>query len=109
MIEYKCLVFQLPVRPDEVHSSGWKLVFNNNQCTVPEITTILQVVNVSNYDHVEQFISSFAMSKVAANKKLPNKSVNRLPYGQFTVRLQNNSSAQDICLYRGLTAYRVIL
>ena len=28
--------------PDEVHSSGWKLVFNNNLCTVPEITTILQ-------------------------------------------------------------------
>ena len=27
---------------DEVHSSGWKLVFNQNQCTVPEITTILQ-------------------------------------------------------------------
>ena len=36
------LSFQLPVRPDEVHSSGWKLVFNQNQCTVPEITTILQ-------------------------------------------------------------------
>ena len=36
------LSFQLPVRPDEVHSSGWKLVFNYNQCTVPEITTILQ-------------------------------------------------------------------
>ena len=25
-----------------VHSSGWKLVFKSNQCTVPEITTILQ-------------------------------------------------------------------
>ena len=36
------LSFQLPVRPDEVHSSGWKLVFNQNQCTVPEIITILQ-------------------------------------------------------------------
>ena len=31
-----------PVRPDEVHSSGWKLVFNQDQCTVPEIITILQ-------------------------------------------------------------------
>ena len=30
------------VWPDEVHSSGWKLVFNQNQCTVPEIITILQ-------------------------------------------------------------------
>ena len=36
------LSFQLPVRPDEVHSSGWKLAFNQNQCTVPEIVTILQ-------------------------------------------------------------------
>ena len=60
-----------------------------------------------NYDHVEQFISSFAMSKVAADNKLPDKSVNRLPYGLFTLRLQNNSSVQDICLYRCLTAYRV--
>ena len=70
-----------------------------------------QVVNVLNYDHVEQFISSFAMSKVVAANKLPDKSVKRLPYGLFTLRLQNNSSVQDICfcLYRCLTAYRVIL
>ena len=68
-----------------------------------------QVLNVSNYDHVEQFISSFAMSKVVADNKLPNKSVNRLPYGLFTLRLQNNSSVQDICLYRCVTVYRVIL
>ena len=60
-----------------------------------------------NYDHVEQFISSFAMGKVVADNKLPDKSVNRLPYGLFTLRLQNNSSVQDICLYRCLTAYRV--
>ena len=68
-----------------------------------------QVVNVSNYDHVEQFISSSTMSQVVANNKSPNKSVNRLPYGLFTLRLQNNSSVQDIWLYRCLTAYRVIL
>ena len=30
-----------------------------------------------------------------------------LPYGLFTLRLQNNSSVQDICLYRCLTTYRV--
>ena len=48
------------------------------------------------------------MSKVVANNKLPNKSVNRLPYGLFTLRLQNNSSVQDICLYRCLTADRVM-
>ena len=68
-----------------------------------------QVVNVLNYDHVEQLISSSAMSKVAVDNKLPNKSVNRLPYGLFTLRLQNNSSVEDICLYRCVTAYRVIL
>ena len=39
------LSFQLPVRPDEVHSSGWKLVFKNNQCTVPENTTVLQITH----------------------------------------------------------------
>ena len=44
------------------------------------------------------------MSKVAADNKLPDKSVNRLPYGLFTLRLQNNSSVQDICLYRCPTA-----
>ena len=49
------------------------------------------------------------MSKVAADKKLPNKFVNRLPYGLFTLRLQNNSSVQDICLYMCVTAYRFIL
>ena len=35
-------------------------------------------------DHVEQFISSFSMSKVAADSKLPNKSVNRLPWTVYT-------------------------
>ena len=30
-----------------------------------------------------------------------------LPYGLFTLRLQNNSFVQDICLYRCLTAYMV--
>ena len=63
----------------------------------------------SNYDHVEQFISSSTMSKVVADHKLPNKSVKRLPYEMFTLRLQNNSSVQCICLYRCVTAYRVIL
>ena len=68
-----------------------------------------QVVNILNYDHVEQFISSSAMNKVAADNKLPNKSVNRIPYGLFILWLQNNSSVQDICLYRSVTAYKVIL
>ena len=45
-------------------------------------------------------MSSSAMSKVVADNKLPNKSVIRLPYGLFTLRWQNNSSVQDICLYR---------
>ena len=33
---------QVPFRPDEVHSSGWKLVLLQNQCTVPENTSSLQ-------------------------------------------------------------------
>ena len=53
------------------------------------------------------------MSKVAADNKLPNKSVNRLPYGLFTLRLQNNSSVQDIAFaYTGVSpckCYLVIL
>ena len=28
--------FQFSLRPDEVHSSGWKLVYNYNQSSVPE-------------------------------------------------------------------------
>ena len=28
--------FQFSLRPDEVHSSGWKIVFNYNKCSVPE-------------------------------------------------------------------------
>ena len=45
------------------------------------VSNYMIIVNVLNYDHVEQFISSFAMSKAAADNKLPDKSVNRLPYG----------------------------
>ena len=30
------LVFQFSLRPDDVHSSGWKLVYNHNQSSVPE-------------------------------------------------------------------------
>ena len=65
--------------------------------------TPVKVINkecIKLYDHVEQFISSSAMSKVTADKKSPNKSVNRLPYGLFTLRWQNNSPIQEICLYR---------
>ena len=47
------------------------------------------------------------MCKVAANNKLPNKSVNRFTLWTVYPRLQNNSSVQDICLYRCLTAHRV--
>ena len=50
------------------------------------------------YDHVEQFVSSFPMSKVVADNKLTNKFVNRLPYVLFTLRWQNNSLIEDVCL-----------
>ena len=48
---------------------------------MPHYACIKLIVNVSNYDHVEQFISSSAMSKAVADNKSPDKSVNRLPYG----------------------------
>ena len=38
--------------------------------------------------------------QVAADNKLPDKSVNRLSYGLFTLRQQNNSPFKDIYLYR---------
>ena len=37
--------------------------------------------------------------QVAADNKLPDKSVKRLSYGLFTLRQQNNSPFKDICLY----------
>ena len=59
----------------------------------------LSTKHVSNYDHVEQFISVLQWAKLWLIK-LPNKSVNRLPYRLFTIRWQNNSTLQDICWYR---------
>ena len=64
--------------------------------------TPVKIINkacIKLYDHVEQFISSSTMSKVVVDNKLPNKSVNRLPYGPFTLRWQNNPPFKDICLY----------
>ena len=72
------------------------LIFSFN----PTPVKIINKACIKLYDHVEQFIWSFAMSKAVADNKLPNKSVNRLPYGLFTLRWQNNSTIQDICLYR---------
>ena len=66
------------------------------------LLTPVKVINkacIKLNDHVELFISSFAMSKVVADSKWHNKSVNRLPYGLFTLRWQNNSPIEDICLY----------
>ena len=34
--------FQFPFRPDEVYWSRWKLVYNYNNCSVPEKTNLLQ-------------------------------------------------------------------
>ena len=47
------------------------------------------------------------MRKVVADNKLPDKSVNRLTLWTVYPKIENNSSVQDICLYRCLTAYRV--
>ena len=38
--------------------------------------------------------------QIEADNKLPDKSVNRLSYGLFTLRQQNNPPFKDICLYR---------
>ena len=65
----------------------------------PTPVKIINKACIKLYDHVEQFISCFAMGKVVADNKLPNISVNRLPYGLFTLRWQNNSPNEDICLY----------
>ena len=80
-----------------------------NEWLVHLILVSISKASIKLYDHVEQLISSSAMSKVVTDNKSPNKSVNMLPYGLFTLRLQNNSSVKDICLYRCVTAYRVIL
>ena len=68
------------------HSHKYK--FFSEHVTFPLFHTCLMhvsksmiIVNVLNYDHIEQFISSSAMSKAAADNKSPDKSVNRLPYG----------------------------
>ena len=39
----RCLISLKSLKSDEVHSSGWKLVFQQNQCTVPENTSRLLV------------------------------------------------------------------
>ena len=41
-LEHGTAVFQFSFRPDEVHSSGWKLVYNYNNCSVPEKSNLLQ-------------------------------------------------------------------
>ena len=57
------------------------VTFPFNHTCLMHVSNSMIIVNVSNYDHVEQFISSSAMSKAAVDNKLPDKSVNRLPYG----------------------------
>ena len=60
------------------------------------------------YDHVEQFISSSAMSKVAADNKLPNKSANRLPYGLLPLDGKTIPLSKTFA-YKGVTAFSTIL
>ena len=58
-----------------------RVTFPFNHMCLMHVSNSMIIVNISNYDHVEQFISSFAMSKAVADNKLADKSVNRLPYG----------------------------
>ena len=47
----------------------------NHTCLIMHVSNSMIIVNVSNYDHVEQFISSSAMIKAAADNKSPNLSI----------------------------------
>ena len=75
-------------------------------CTL--VSSSINKACIKLYDHVEQFISNLAKSKVVADtllclwadKKIPNKAVNRLPSGLFNLRQQKNPPFKDICLYR---------
>ena len=61
------LSFQVPFRPEEVHSSGWKLVFKSNQCTVPEITTFLQdSTNSMRNLHLVQVVSDHVVTPMVS-------------------------------------------
>ena len=57
----------------------------NHICLIMHVSNSMIIVNVSNYDNVEQFISSSAMSKAAADNKLPNLSIG-YPMDLFTLR-----------------------
>ena len=72
------------------------------------VSNSMIIVNVSNYDHVEQFISSSAMSKAVADTKLPDRSVNRLPYGLLPKEGKTIPLSKTI-VYTGVTAFSTIL
>ena len=51
------------------------VTFPFNHTCLMHVSNSIIIVNVLDYDHVEQFISSSAMSKAAADNKLPNLSI----------------------------------
>ena len=65
----------------QIHVFSEHVTFSFNPYILMHVSNSMIIVNVSNYVHVEQFISRSAMSKAAADNKSPDKSVNRLPYG----------------------------
>ena len=74
------------------------VTFPFNHTCLLHVSNSIIIVNVLDYDHVEQFISSSAMSKAAADNKSPNLSIG-CPMDCHPKRA-NNSPVQDICLYR---------
>ena len=72
------------------------------------VSNSMIIVNVSNYDHVEQFISSSAMNKAVADDKSSDKSVNRLPYGLLPQEGKTIPLSKTF-VYTGITAFSTIL
>ena len=70
----------------------------NHTCLMP-VSNSMIIVNVSNYDHVEQFISSSAMSKAVADNKSPNLSI-ACPMNCYPKRAKQFPCPRHFCLYR---------
>ena len=71
------------------------------------VSNSMIIVNVLNYDNVEQFISSFAMSKAVADNKLPNLSIG-CPMDCYPKRAKQIPLSKTF-VYTGVTAFNTIL
>ena len=69
----------------QIQVSPKHVTFPFNHTYLMHVSNSMIIVNVSNYDHVEQFISSSAMSKAVSDNKSP-KSVNSCPMDCYPKR-----------------------